>query len=175
LLRFWQRGMFHKVQLMHNPILLFGPDKGTCFISYAWRGHPDLAEHEHRAWTYRLADALALAGYRPVIDFNFLAPALVSREVIESKLIAANHVLIVYSDEYIRRRARPQTGVGFEWHLLSSDPALWSKTIPIRRNLTDEEAALFAAETRFVMSFEEGDLTANTSILAHEISKRGAR
>jgi hypothetical protein len=161
--------MFHKVQLAHTPIVIFGAEQASCFVSYAWRGRTGLPENEHRAWVYRLADALALAGYRAVVDFNFLAPASINEDVIRKNLVECDRILIVYSDDYLERRARPETGVGFEYGLVSSQADLWKKSIPIRRAVRDREAELFAIERRFVTSFENGDVSANVSTLVHHV------
>lgn len=163
------RDLFQRVELMHNPSLVLRPAAGSCFISYAWQGRPDFPEHSYRCWVYRLADALSRSGIRPVIDYNFLAPASVTREVIEHSLAASDTIILIYSDAYIERIGDPRTGVGFEYELIRSRPDLWAKTVPIRRGLREREAEAFRLEARFVDDFEGESLGAEASALAQHI------
>lgn len=159
------RGMFQWVELMHNPGIVLRQALASCFISYAWRGRRDYPPNLHRGWVYRLADSLSRCGLLPVIDHNFLAPALVNRKVIERALEQCDRILLVYSDDYVDRMDDPRTGVGFEYGLIRARPKLWAKTIPIRRGLRDREEALFSRETRLVEDFEGESMVAQAAAL----------
>lgn len=166
------RGMFQHAELMHNPSVVLRPAIASCFISYAWTGCRDYPVNAFRGWVYRLADALSRCGLRPIIDYNFLAPALVNREVIQRSLDDSDAVLIVYSDDYVERLNDPATGVGFEYGLIQSRADLWAKTVPIRRGLRDREADAFKIEPRFVDDLEGESLNAQAAILFGHIAGR---
>lgn len=163
------RDLFQHVELMHNPSLVLRPAVASGFISYAWQGHPDYPEHSYRYWVYRLADALSRSGIRPLVDYNFLAPAAVTREVIERALAASDAIILVYSDGYVERIGNSRTGVGFEYGLIRSQSELWAKTVPIRRGLKEREAEAFSLEARFVADFEGESLGAQAVALAQHI------
>jgi hypothetical protein len=170
------RGMFQHVELMHNPSVVLRPPIASCFISYSWTGRRDLPANAYRCWVYRLADALSRYGLRPIIDYDFLAPTLVSREVIQRFLDDSDAILIIYSDEYLERIGNPTTGVGFEYGLIRSRVDLWAKTVPLRRGLRDREADVFTAESRFIDDLEGESLNAAAAILAeHVIGRVGSR
>lgn len=163
------RDLFQRVELMHNPSLILRAADASCFISYAWRGRRDYPEHSYRCWVYRLADALSRSGIRPVIDYNFLAPASVTREVIERALTASHAIILIYSDGYLERIGDPCTGVGFEYALIRSRPDLWAKTVPIRRGLLEREAEAFTLEARFIDDFEGESLGPEAAALAQHV------
>lgn len=166
------QGMFQHVELMHNPSLVLRPATASCFISYSWTGRCDYPANAYRCWVYRLADALSRCGLRPIIDYNFLEPALVNREVIQRSLDSSDTILIVYSDEYVERMGNPNTGVGFEYGLLRSRGDLWAKTVPIRRGLQDREGDAFTIETRFMDNLEGESLNAQAAILVGHVVGR---
>jgi hypothetical protein len=157
---------------MANPVLMLRNPASSCFISYAWSGAPNLGDNEHRAWVYRLADGLSQLRIRAIIDYNFLSPVRITKAIIRQSLASADTVLIVYSDDYLDRMDKPETGVGFEYKTLRSNRALWRKTIPIRRSVSANEHKLFDAEARFVPSFEEGDLPSNLNAVMRIASTR---
>jgi hypothetical protein len=166
------REMFQRVELMHNPSILLRAAAASCFISYAWTGHNDYRENDYRAWVYRLADSISRSGLRPIIDYNFLSPALVNREVIRKCLKDSEVIILVYSDDYVARMADDETGVGYEYGLIRSGADLWSKTFPIRRGLRERTKELFRLETRFVEDFEGESMIANATALVSQIVSR---
>lgn len=157
---------FHRVQLNHNPIAVLDQPTANVFISYAWRGREGLGANVHQQWAYRFADALSQAGVRPVIDFNFLSPTLVTKDTIRKEIEQADRVIIIYSDQFVTRMNDPSTGVGYEYDLLRSNGSFWAKTVPIRRDLRQKADTLFAIDGRFVYDFEAtGIETATLNLL----------
>lgn len=162
-------GRFHKVALFANPTVLYRRPATDAFVSYAWAGADRLPSNAHRAWVYAFADALAQSDVQAIVDYSFLSPKVVTNEVIVRSMDEAAHVVIVYSDAYLERIDREGTGVSLEYGLIRAKHELWSKSLPIRRDVYDRERELYSREERFVLSFERDDLATATSMLARHM------
>ncbi|MDQ1678687.1 MAG: hypothetical protein QOC93_3831 [Actinomycetota bacterium] len=103
------------------------------FISYSWD------DEEHKAWVLQLATRLINNGVHVVLDRwdVHLGSDLLS--FMESGLRDTDRVIVVSSDEYIRKSNVPAGGVGYEKRIISAQIAAdldVSRVIPLIRNNT---------------------------------------
>jgi hypothetical protein len=106
------------------------------FISYSWDSP------EHKKWVAGLATRLREAGIRAILDQWHLRPGEEITAFMETRLREADRVVMVCTDEYVRKADEREGGVGYEGAILTADilrDVKANRVIPVLRRCQGRE------------------------------------
>lgn len=130
------------------------PEAPVVFISYS---HDSPS---HKQWVAELAASLRRAGINAVLDQWDLRPGDDVTRFMEAGMAGADRVLVVCTDDYIRKADAGEGGVGYERLIVTAELVNnlgTNKFIPIVRNVTGERKAPVFLATRLYIDFSNQD------------------
>ncbi len=130
------------------------PETPTVFVSYS---HDSPA---HKQWVAELATRLRKSGINAVLDQWDLSLGDDVTRFMEEGVTGSDRVLVVCTDNYIRKADAGQGGVGYERLIVTAELVSnlgTKKFIPIVRNVTAETKTPIFLATRLYIDFSDDD------------------
>ena len=113
---------------------------------------------EHRRWVSELGAKLRHNGVDAILDQWDLGPGDDVTQFMERGIIDSDRVLVVCTDQYVRKANAPEGGVGYERMIVTAQLARdlgTDKFIPIIRQASEEEKTPTFLETRVYIDFTD--------------------
>ena len=128
---------------------------------------------EHRRWVSELGAKLRHNGIDAILDQWDLGPGDDVTQFMERGIIDSDRVLVVCTDQYVRKANAAEGGVGYERMIVTAQLVQdlgTNKFIPIIRQASGQEKMPTCLGTRFYLNFmEESQFETEFNKLLHEL------